>query len=50
MNTQQAENLTDASAQWANRPADQRFETLEALRASVAERAGKLMSMIGGGL
>lgn len=31
-------NLTDAHVQWRNRPGDQRFETLEQLRASVHSR------------
>jgi len=31
-------NLMEASKQWASRPSDQRFETLEALRASVHSR------------
>jgi Domain of unknown function (DUF932) len=31
-------NITTASQQWASRPDDQRFETLEALRDSVAQR------------
>jgi hypothetical protein len=31
-------NITDVNRQWASRPADQRFETLETLKASVKNR------------
>lgn len=35
---QTSQNLMDAHTQWANRPADQRFESLDALAASVNNR------------
>jgi hypothetical protein len=38
-------NLMSASNQWATRPADQRFETLEALWQSVADRRGRSRSV-----
>ena len=38
-------NLMEASNQWANRPADQRFETLAALRASVHARRQRSRSI-----
>lgn len=36
--TMKTSNLLEASAQWASRPADQRFESLAELRASVHDR------------
>lgn len=38
--TTRSTNLTTASAQWANRPADQRFWTLEEARSSCLDYAG----------
>jgi hypothetical protein len=39
-------NLYDANAQWMNRPADQRFETLAALAQSVTDRRSRSRSKV----